>query len=164
MIMKGIPETSTRLAGLQTGEFDVASQMAGDLLATVRADPKLRLIPVRAGPVWLEPMSLDKPDSPLKDIRVRQALSLAVDRKAFSDAEMGGLGALEGNWIPEDWPGALKRPTPEYNLEKAKSLMAEAGVAGGFEVSQLTPLPPYSSFAERVVGNLRAIGVTTRVN
>jgi peptide/nickel transport system substrate-binding protein len=109
-------------------------------------------------------MSFDKPDSPLQDVRVRQAMSLAIDRKAFNDAEMGGLGSPEGNWIPEDWPGALKRPTPEFNLEKAKQLMAEAGFASGFEISQLTPLPPYSSFAERVVGFLRGIGITTRVN
>jgi peptide/nickel transport system substrate-binding protein len=164
MIMKGVPEASTRLAGLQTGEIDVANQMPGDLLETIRRDSNLRLVPLKAGPVWLEPMSFDGPESPLKDIRVRQALSLAIDRKAFSDAEMGGLGSLEGNWIPADWPGALERPTPPYDAAKAKQLLAEAGVANGFEISHLTPLPPYTSFAERVVGNLRAIGITTKVN
>jgi peptide/nickel transport system substrate-binding protein len=164
IIMRGIPEASTRLAGLQTGELDVANQMPGDLLETIRKDPNLRLVPLKAGPVWLEPMSFDKPDSPLKDIKVRQALSLAIDRKGFSDAEMGGLGVLEGNWIPADWPGALERPTPPFDVAKAKQLLAEAGVASGFEISQLTPLGGYASFAERVVGYLRAIGITTRVN
>ena len=164
IIMRGIPEVSTRLAGLQTGEIDVANQMTGDLLETIRKDPNLRLVPIKAGPIWLEPMSFDTPDSPLKDIKVRQAISLAIDRKAFNDAEMGGLGALEGNWIPSDWPGALTRDTPPYDLAKAKQLLAEAGVANGFEVSQITPLPPYASFAERVVGNLRSIGVNTKVN
>jgi peptide/nickel transport system substrate-binding protein len=121
-------------------------------------------VPLKAGPVWLEPMSFDGPDSPMKDIRVRQALSLAIDRKGFSDAEMGGLGSLEGNWIPEDWPGALKREMPPFDLAKAKQLLSDAGVASGFEVSQITPLPPYTSFAERIVGYLRGIGITTRVN
>jgi peptide/nickel transport system substrate-binding protein len=164
VIMRGIPEVSTRLAGLQTGDLDVANQMTGDLLETIRKDSNLRLVPIKAGPIWFEPMSFDAPDSPMKDIRVRQALSLAIDRKAFNDAEMGGLGAMEGNWIPADWPGALQRDTPPTDVAKAKQLLADAGFANGFEVSQLTPLPPYSSFAERIVSQLRAIGVNTKVN
>jgi peptide/nickel transport system substrate-binding protein len=164
ILMRGIPETATRLAGLQTGELDVANQMSGDLLETIRKDPNLRLVPLKAGPVWLEPMSFDSPESPLKDARVRQALSLAIDRKGFSDAEMGGLGSLEGNWIPDDWPGSLKREMPPYDVAKAKQLLAEAGVPNGFEVLQLTPLGGYASYAERTVSQLRAIGVNTKVN
>jgi peptide/nickel transport system substrate-binding protein len=162
--MRGIPETATRLAGLQTGEFDVVNQMTADLFETVRKDPKLRLVPLKAGPVWIETMSLDSPESPLKDVRVRQALSLAIDRKSFNDAENGGLGVLEGNWIPADWPGSLERPMPPYDVEKAKQLLAEAGVPNGFEVSQVTPLGGYGSYAERVVSQLRPIGINTKVN
>jgi peptide/nickel transport system substrate-binding protein len=164
LIMKGIPETATRLAGLQTGEFDVANQMSGDLLDTIRKDSNLRLAPLKAGTVWLEPMSFDAPDSPMKDVKVRQAISLAIDRKAFNDAEMGGLGAMEGNWIPSDWPGSVKRDTPPTDIAQAKKLLADAGVANGFEVSQITPLGGYGSFAERIAGQLRGIGVNTKVN
>ena len=164
LIMRGVPEAATRFAGLQTGELDVANQMPGDLLDTIKKDTRLRLVPLKGAPVWLEPLSFDGPDSPLKDVRVRQALSLAIDRKAFSDAEFGGLGTLEGNWIPEDWPGAISRPTPATDVARAKQLLAEAGVPNGFEISQLTPLPPYTSFAERIIGFLRAVGINTRVN
>jgi peptide/nickel transport system substrate-binding protein len=162
--MKGIPETATRLAGLQTGEFDVANQMSGDLLDAIRKDTKLRLAPLKAGTVWLEPMSFDSPDSPMKDIKVRQAVSLALDRQGFNDAEMGGLGAMEGNWIPSDWPGSLKRDTPPTDIARAKSLLAEAGVASGIEVSQITPLGGYTSFAERIASQLLAVGIKTKVN
>ena len=77
---------------------------------------------------------------------------------------MAGLGAIEGNWIPEDWPGALMRPAPEHDLAMAKQLLAEAGVPNGFEVSMLTPQPPYVSWGERLVSQLGAIGVRTRLN
>jgi peptide/nickel transport system substrate-binding protein len=164
IIMKGIPETATRLAGLQTGEFDVANQMSGDLIDAIRKDSKLRLAPLQAGTVWLEPNFFAEPDSPLKDIKVRQALSLAIDRKAFNDAEMGGLGAMEGNWIPSDWPGALKRDTPPTDIAQAKKLLADAGVANGFEVSQITPLGGYASFAERIASQLKGVGINTKVN
>ena len=110
------PRRATRVALLQTGEVDVANQIPGDLLDTIRKDPKLRLVPLKAGPVWLEPMSFDGPDSPLKDIRVRQAISLAIDRKAISDAEMGGLGVARGQLDPGRLAGRARaadarRPT-----------------------------------------------------
>jgi peptide/nickel transport system substrate-binding protein len=164
IIMRGVPEGATRVAQLQTGEVDVANQMPGELLDTLNRDSKLRVVPLKGAPGWLELMSLDKPDHPLKDVQVRQAVSLAIDRQAISDAEMGGLASLEGNWIPEDWPGALKRPMPPFDLAKAKQLLADAGVPDGFDVSGFTPLPPYFSWAERVVSQLRAVGIRTQVN
>ena len=164
IVMRGVAEEATRVALLQTGDADVANLIPGQLLDAVRKDPRLRLAPVKAGPIWLELGALDKPDSPLKDIRVRQAVSLAIDRKAFNDAEMGGMAPAEGNWIPEDWPGAIARPAPTFDLARAKQLMTEAGVAEGFDVDKITPLPPYSSFAERIASQLRAVNIRTQVN
>jgi peptide/nickel transport system substrate-binding protein len=164
LIMRGIPEVATRVALIQTGEADVINQMTGDVLEAVRRDSKLRVVPLHAGTAWLEMTAYDKPDSPLKDVRVRQAVSLAIDRAAISDAEMGGMAAMEGNWIPEDWPGSLKRPSPPYDVAKAKQLLAEAGVADGFDVATFTPLPPYFSWAERIVSQLRAVNIRTQVN
>ena len=103
----------------------------------------------------------DRPDSPLSDVRIRQAISLSIDRKAINDAELGGFSPIEGNWISAEWPGALQRPVPPTDVEKAKQLMAEAGHAGGFEVSQITPLPPNTSWAERIASQLRAVNIKT---
>ena len=164
IVMRGVAEDATRVALLQTGDADVANLVPGQLLDAVRRDPRLRLAPVKAGPIWLELGAPDKPDSPLKDMRVRQAISLAIDRKAFNDAEMGGMAPTEGNWIPEDWPGAISRPAPAFDLARAKQLMSDAGVAEGFDVDKITPLPPYSSFAERIASQLRAINIRTQVN
>ena len=164
IVMRGVAEDATRVALLQTGDADIANLIPGPLLDAVRRDSRLRLAPVKAGPIWLELGNLDRPDHPLKDARVRQAVSLAIDRKAFNDAEMGGLALAEGNWIPEDWPGAIARPTPPMDVAKAKQLMADAGVADGFDVDKITPLPPYSSFAERIASQLRAINIRTNVN
>ena len=164
IVMRGVAEDATRVALLQTGDADVANLIPGPLLDAVRKDSRLRLAAVKAGPIWLELGALDAPDSPLKDIRVRQAVSLAIDRQAFNDAEMGGMAPAEGNWIPSDWPGAISRPSPAFDLSKAKQLMTDAGVAEGFEVARITPLPPYSSFAERIASQLRAINIRTQVN
>jgi peptide/nickel transport system substrate-binding protein len=164
IVARGVPEPATRLALLKTGDIDVMYQVTGDLLGAVRQDPSLRLTGPLGGACWLEPMALDHPDHPLKDIRVRQAVSLAIDRQAINDAEVGGLSPIEGNWISAEWPGAVNRPVPPTDLARARELLAEAGVAEGFEVSTITPLPPNSSWAERVATQLRAVKIKTQVN
>ena len=164
LAFRGIAEEATRAAQLQTGEADFINFVPGQLLDVIRNDPKLQLAPLRGGNFWLEFTGFEKPDNPFHQVKVRQAVSLALDREAISAAEDGGLAAMTGNWVPEDWPGALPAPAPEYNPAKAKQLMAEAGFPTGFDVEALTPLPPFFSIGERVVTALREIGIRTRLN
>jgi ABC-type transport system substrate-binding protein len=163
--IKGVPEGATRLALMETGEADFMYLVPGELIERVRSNPKLHIVPVSAAVFWLELLNRNNPpDTPFNDARVRQAVSLALDRQAINDAETAGLGPMGGNWIPEEWPGAIKRPSPPMDIAKAKQLMAEAGFAGGFDAGQITPLPPYTSWGERVASQLRAIGVRLNVN
>jgi peptide/nickel transport system substrate-binding protein len=164
LVMKGVPEGATRVALLQTGEVDFINLVPGELLDAIRQDSRLQLAPTKAGTIWLDFPGFDKPDSPFHDIRVRQAVSLAIDRQSLNDAEMGGLAPPEGNWIPEDYPGALQRPQFPFDLAKARELMAAAGKADGFDVENVTPLPPYFSIGERIVSQLRAINIRSKVN
>jgi len=163
VIIKGIPEMATRVALLKTGEVDAAQAIQGVLLQQLRQEGVYRMSAVRSAATWLELMALDRTDHPLKDVKVRQAISLAIDRQAISDAELDGLSPIEGNWIPEDYQGALKRPVPPTDIAQARKLLAEAGVADGFDISTLTPLPPYFSWGERILGQLRGIGVKTQL-
>ncbi|HEX2172151.1 MAG TPA: ABC transporter substrate-binding protein, partial [Dehalococcoidia bacterium] len=163
VIFKAVAEDATRLAQLQTGEADIINLIPGPLLDTVKADPNLTLAPVLGSAMWLEFPGWEKPDSPFNNPKVRQAVNLALDRQAISQAEEGGLSGFEGNWIPADWPGAIQRPMPEYNVDRAKQLMAEAGFPDGFDGGHITPLPPYFSLAERVSTQLREIGIRTQL-
>ncbi len=163
LIARVVPEPVTRLTLLQTGDIDALYSVPGELLDTIRNDSKLRLTAPMSASTWVE-MNPDGPNSPFADIRVRQAISLAIDRKALNDAELGGMSPIEGNWIPAEWPGAIQRPVPPTDVAKAKQLLAEAGFANGFEVSMITPLPPYTSWAERIASQLRAVNIKTNVN
>ena len=164
IVFRGISDTATRFAVLKTGEVDAAYAIQGELFDTLRQDSNLRTVVVQGNPTWLEMMGLDSPDHPLKDIRVRQAVSLAIDRQAINEAELGGTSSIGGNWIPPDWPNGLDKPVPPTDIAQAKKLMAEAGVADGFNISNLTPLPPYFSWGERLVSQLRAVGINTQLN
>ena len=170
IIYKMIVDDATRFAALQTGEIDLMNVVQGALLDAAKKDTKLQLIQVSTTPFWLEFPGWEKPDSPFNKVQVRQAVSLALNRREISDAETGGFGRIDsGNWMPENLEGALQKADlkpewSEYNLAKAKQLMAEAGYPNGFEVQQLTPLAPYYPLAERVITQLAAIGIKTKLN
>jgi peptide/nickel transport system substrate-binding protein len=160
-----IADSATRFAAVQTGEIDLANVMPGDLIDAIRNDPNMELVPTTATSVWMEFPGYEDPANPFHDKRVREAVSLALDRNAINQAETGGGGGIEGQWVPEDMPGALQVTEPwEYNVDKAKQLMADAGFAGGFDVVNLTPLPPYFPLAERVITMLGEIGIRTQLN
>jgi ABC-type transport system substrate-binding protein len=170
LVIKIISDDATRFAALQTGEVDFINVIPGALLEAAKKSPQFTLAQVSTAPWWLEFSNWQDPKNPFNDIRVRQAASLALDRKAINDAESGGFSRYDlGNWIPDNLIGALgkediKPEWSEYNLAKAKQLMIEAGYPGGFDVQQLTPLGPYFPLGERVITQLAEIGIRTKLN
>jgi peptide/nickel transport system substrate-binding protein len=146
---------------VSTGELDLANVMTGDLLQTVIDDPSVELVPTTAIPFWIEFIGYADPDSPFNDVRVREAVTLALDREAINQAETGGGGESVGQWIPRQQQGAVQAPAIEQDLDRARELMAEAGYADGFDVAALTPLPNYFSLGERVIQMLGEIGIRT---
>ena len=163
-VVKGIAEGTTRVATFQTGEADFASLIPGQLWNVIKEDSRFTPAPTQSSSIWIEFAGFDQPGSQFADKRVREAVSLVLDRQAISEAEEGGLSGRQGNWIPENWPNAIQWPPPEYDPARAKQLMAEAGYPNGFDVEALTPFPPNFSLAERVATALREIGIRTRVN
>ncbi len=161
IVVKGIRDPATRMAGLQTGELDLAFGMTGKVLPRLMGDANLRWDPNFTGPWWLMFPGYNEPGSPFRDKRVRQAVSLAINRSFLVRQETQGIGKPWGNWISPENRDALQAPeapVPEYNLEKAKQLMAQAGFPDGFEVEYL-PFPPYFDMGERILTDLRAIGI-----
>jgi peptide/nickel transport system substrate-binding protein len=161
IVVKGVRDLAARMAGLQTGELDLAFGMTGKLLSRVMADKTLRWDPNYTGPWWLMFPGYNDQGSPFRDKRVRQAVSLAINRPFLIKQETQGIGKPTGNWISVENRDALQgqeAPAPEYNLEKAKQLMAQAGFPDGFDV-EYTPFPPYFDMAERIMTDLRAIGI-----
>jgi peptide/nickel transport system substrate-binding protein len=163
LTMISVPEAATRVAMLERGEADIMYFVPGELIDRVKNNPNVRLAPVVSGSWWLEFPGFQNPTNPFRDKRVRQAISLAVDRDAINDAECGGMGVVSGNWINNDVEHGLEWPKWEFNLAKAKQQMAEAGHPNGFTVDWVTPAPNYYSRGERIVSQLQAIGIRSRL-
>ena len=140
-----IPEPSGRLEAFMAGEIDIAGEGALSLLlvdnsAELRArsadyhvEEWYRLAP------WGLWFDLDEP--PFDDLRVRQAVALAIDKEAILELLYDGRGSLQGP-IPEALFGELeitadRLRSNQYNPEEAKRLLAEAGYPGGLKTMLL---------------------------
>ncbi len=162
--MRSIQEATTRLALLEAGDVDVAYNIAGELIQRVEDNSDLLLVPTLTTSVfWLEFLGQHDESNPFSDIRVREAVSLALDRQSISDAETGGHSKPANYWIPPNILLAPPHAAPVEDLDRAKALMAEAGYGDGIEVEWLSPIPNYFSLGERVISQLRRIGITARL-
>jgi peptide/nickel transport system substrate-binding protein len=164
IVMRSIPDEATRAAAVKTGEVDLAYLFGGAIATDLKRTPGIRVVaPLLYGVYWLDFLDQWDPKSPWHDRRVRQAASLAIDRKAINEAEMLGLGRPAGAFVPPEFDFALKIEPPAFDPKRAKQLLAEAGFPNGFDAGDLTPLPPYTSLGEAVGGFLQAIGIRTSV-
>ena len=164
VVIKGVPDRTTRLAMLKTGEADIGYLMVGVEAATVKADPKLRLVHVIPSATWwMEFPEQWKPKSPWQDRRVRLAANLALDKQGINEAERLGYSRLTGTIIPTIMDFVLRIEPYPYDPARAKRLLAEAGYPGGFDGGDLTPLPPFTTMGEAIANSLAGAGIRTRV-
>ena len=164
VVIKGVPDRTTRLAMLKTGEADLGYLMVGVEAATIRADPKLRLARTIPPAVWwVEFPEQWNPKSPWADRRVRLAAMMAIDKQGINEAERLGYSRLTGSIIPSVMDFALKMDPLPYDPAQAKRLLAEAGYPSGFDAGDLTPLPPFTTMGEAVANNLAAVGLRMRI-
>ncbi|OLC59598.1 MAG: hypothetical protein AUH76_14100 [Candidatus Rokubacteria bacterium 13_1_40CM_4_67_11] len=164
IVFKGVPDRTTRLAMLKAGDADIGYLMVGVEGATIRADPKLRLVRVIPSAVWwLEFPEQWNPKSPWRDRRVRLAANLAVDKHAINDAERLGFSRLTGSIIPSVMEFALRIDPFPHDPTHARRLLADAGYPNGFDAGDLTPLPPFTTMGEAVANDLAAVGIRSRV-
>ena len=136
-----MPDPSARLSALRSGNLDIDLAMAAPLIETVkRSNPELTFYDYVG--VGGQVLYFNVNRKPFNDIRVRRAMALAFDRKAWLQAFYLGKGAID-NGPPvlaaqKEWklPTAQLGPGAryfEYNLDEAKKLMKEAGYPNGFK-------------------------------
>jgi peptide/nickel transport system substrate-binding protein len=164
VVIKSVPDETTRAAALKRGEVDVAYFLNGPIAEEVRRTPGLKLSAVRTNTVFfLDFVDQWDPKSPWHDQRVRLAASLAIDRKAINEAESLGFSGLTGNIVPRHMEFNLPIEPHPFDASRAKKLLAEAGYANGFDGGDLTPNPPYFGMAEAVASNFAAVGIRVRL-
>ncbi len=164
LVMKVIPDESTRLAALKRGEIDIAYSIRGELAEEVQQTPGLSLKPVvLQAPNWLYFPEQWDPKSPWHDLRVRQAANLAIDREGMNKALFLGYCKTTNSLVPYTFADYWQPPAAVYDPAKAKKLMGEAGHPGGFDAGLLYCDSSYANMAEVSLNNLAAIGIRAKL-
>ncbi len=131
LTFRSVPESSTRVAMLRTGEAQLVTDLPTELVKQVEGDSNLVVI---NQPSIVELyVSLNTMKKPFDNLKVRQALNHAVNKEAYCKVVYSGYCAPADSPLPPLMPYYVKQGTYAYDVKKAKELMAEAGYASGFE-------------------------------
>lgn len=121
-----VPDDNTRIMQLQAGQVDIATGINAQMKAMIAGQADINVVDFES--THVEYISMNYTSEKLNNTRVRQALNYATDRDAIIQAVYGGQGTRCTSIV---WPAAPHYnpdlPTYNYDLEKAKELLAEAG-------------------------------------
>lgn len=167
-----ITDASTRYAAFRTGKIDQIGPVAWEDAVQIKKQvPDVQ----EESSVGFQgrslPIFMRTDEAPFNDIKVRQALNMAIDRQSILNNQYGGIGAIDTfpytyvkgyddlyvKLTDSDFPAAAKQ-LYEYNPDKAKELLTEAGYPNGFK-STLLITTPETDYDSIILGMWSKIGV-----
>jgi len=160
---KFINDPSAEVAALLAGDVDVFPRVVAQSLEQFQSDPRFQVLIGGTEGKTILPMNNKK--KPLDDLRVRQAIAYAVDRKSIIDGAMNGLGTPIGSHLTPNDPGYVDL-TGQYphDPEKSKALLKAAGVKLPLELTLTLPPPDYArKGGEIIAAELAEVGIQAKI-
>jgi len=163
VLFKTITDSNAAVIALQTGDIGLYIRDVPDqALADVEKNDKLTL--TRFSSYVFQDIIMNCSVEPFNDLRLRQAVAYGVDRQKMLNIATDGTGTIV------DYPGGpdyngnpLIKAFPEYDLEKAKALVKEAGYEGLEVTIKTMETEPWPKLATALQGELSAIGINASV-
>ncbi len=163
-VFKFIADPTAAFAAMMAGDVDTFPNFpAPETLAQLGADPRFKVI---VGSTEGETiMSMNNGKAPFDDVKVREAVSHAINRQEIIDGAMFGYGTPIGTFFAPHNPAYVDlTETSNYDPEKAKALLAEAGYADGFKTTLKLPPPSYARRGGEIIASqLRAVGIEAEI-
>ena len=166
LVIRSIKDPSQRLNEMKAGTIDFASDLTPDSLKSVQADKNL--VAVKRPSFNVGFVSMNNNNQYLKNQKVRQAVSMAVNNKAIAEAFWNGLAVSDTSFLPPvmAWANSPKVPASyKFDPAAAKKMLADAGYPNGFSLD-LWYMPvsrPYfpnpKPIAEAIAADLSAVGI-----
>jgi peptide/nickel transport system substrate-binding protein len=138
IVLRPIPDDSTRVAALRSGQVDIISNFGTSFVSTLQHTPGIKLFnegQSRTAEIILDTNPADG-FKPFQDVRVRQAVTEAIDYRGLTSQVMSGLAIRNCQPVTTIIFGHIPGyKCPQYNPAHAKSLLAAAGYPNGFDVN-----------------------------
>ncbi|PIC63612.1 ABC transporter substrate-binding protein [Sporosarcina sp. P13] len=168
IIYKVIPDNTARFTAMKNGELDIMVGLNPSDLKSVEANADLQV--TLRPPLNVGYMSINNMKAPLDNVKVRQAINHAVDKKGIADAYFYGLANPVKNLLPStSWAYNDEISGYDYDLEKAKALLTEAGYPNGFDLefsvtsnSRIYMQQP-TKMVEAIKSSFEKIGINVKV-
>ena len=162
-----VPDSSARIQALETGQIDVALAISPDQIPLLEAAGHRTAVraPHR---VYIFVLQTEDPESPLSDVRVRQALNYAINKELITDVLLAGLvepASQPALPLTRGYDPTLK-PYP-YDPDKARQLLKDAGYENGFNFALETVsgfMPNDTAILQQIVSDLSEVGINMSVN
>lgn len=157
-----ISDPAAQAAALLAGDVDAFPRIGTRVVPQFRNDKRFQV--VLGGTRAKTILSINNKHKPLDDARVRRAILMAIDRKAVIQGAADGYGTPIGShYVPGAEGFVDTTGINPYNVEKAKQLLAEAGVKTPLELTMTLPPPPYArQGGEVIVSQLAKIGIVVK--
>ena len=130
---KPVPESGSRVAMMQTGEVDYIFPVSPNQVETLENEGGVEV--VQKPSLVVKYFSMNTMKGPFKDPQVRKALNYAIDKQAYVDVVYNGYAETAKSSIAPNTQHYSAQEEYEYNPEKAKEMLAEAGYPDGFETT-----------------------------
>ena len=167
LIFKPITDPQTRLAELESGNIDMIVNIPPDDLSRLRADDNFQVIEQAGMHLWWTAFNTQK--KPFNDIRVRQAVNYAINKESIVKDILKGTGEVANTVLPSTvWGHNAELKNYEYNPEKAKQLLSEAGYKDGLKVTYWVPesgsgMQQPQAMAAAIQSDLAKVGIEVKI-
>lgn len=158
-----IPDPAAQVAALLAGDVDAFARVTPRSLEQFKANPRFQV--VVSGSRAKTILAINNQRKPLSDVRVRRAIAAAIDRKAVIQGAADGLGVPIGShYVPGAFGYVDTTGINPYDIEKAKKLLAEAGVKTPLELTMTLPPTPYArQGGEVIAAQLAKAGIVAKL-
>lgn len=158
-----IPDATSMMASFQVGDLDIIP-LTGDQVTMVETNSDYQVISESMNAVQI--MSLNTDNEILTNEKVRRAMAMAINKQEVIDASMFGYGDEIGSHLPPTSPDYYDtNDIIEYNPEKAKELLKEAGYENGFDINMVLPknYQLHVDAGQVIADQLSKIGINVKI-